>query len=1293
MYTRDEALAKALEYFENDSLAANVFLDKYALKTATGELLEATPDEMHRRMAAEFARIEAKYPNPLSEDEIYEAFKNFSKIVPQGSPMEGIGNNNTTTSLSNCFVIDSPSDSYGGIMNADQQEAQLMKRRGGVGMDISKIRPKGMPTNNAAKTTDGIAVFMDRFSNTCREVAQNGRRGALMLTIDVRHPEVETFINIKRDKTRVTGANISVKMTDEFMSAVKNDTTYTQQWPVDSDNPTVKKEVKARDVWNQIVDAAWTSAEPGVLFWDNALKNTPADIYTDEGFGSVSTNPCLVGDTYVYVADGRGLVKIKDLADQAKDVNVFCYDNNNNITVKKMRNPRITGYNQKIFKITFDDGTSVRATNNHKFMLLNGEYKELKDLKQFDQLKTVTRYENSLQRTIANNKKTKQYYWIKDSTSNKMEHRYIAEAKYGKIDGFVIHHADFDSKNNAPENLIKMTKEDHDRLHGDMMKGDNNPMRRAQSEWSKEKWETYSKNMSDSTSGDLNGNAKKNVTNEDIKNGAINLVKTLGRRFSSEEWLKYADKNGLPKTLTAYRRTDEYKNVSELAFVACNEVGLEDQAHDTRLLQTRLNAIADGYEPWIENHKCWVTRACEQCGSTFKVEYAAREHAFCSPKCIAIHVANKEGVNEKRIQSLRNTYGKQTGERKKKILDEYTLLKAKLGRDPKEQELIDVCNEKKIPYRLRTKTGFGSYAEIKEHAKTHNHRIISIEEDGFENVYNGTVDEYHNFFFSGDPGIEKSTYSLFIGKNCGEIVLSQADSCRLISLNLLSFVVGRFTEGAYFDFGEFRKYVKMAQRLMDDMIDLELEKLDAIIEKVRLDPEREEVKRIELELWEKIRETCARGRRTGLGITALGDALAAIGVIYGSDESIAITEKIYKTLGTGAHESSIDLAEERGAFSVFDYEKERGHEYMSRMIGSIGEEYLEKWKKYGRRNIALTTTAPTGTVSLMTQTTSGIEPCFRPVYKRRKKIQNSGDRVDHVDINGDKWTEFEVCHHRFSEWRRISGKTAVEDSPYYKATANDIDWLASVEIQAAAQRWVDHSISKTGNLPSDVSKELVSEIYLKAWESGCKGFTIYRDGCRDGVLITDSSNKKKEEEKTFSEHDAPKRPKLVECDVKQVKIKGESWTVFVGLVEGRPFEIFCGKSSLVNIPKDVVKGNIHKTGKSDRGVYDFIGGDSKNPVVIKDIVKTFDNANHATFTRFLSLSLRHGAAIQYVVEQLQKDDGDLNSFEKVLSRVLKSYIKEGAVRKQKCPNCGAEGTLVYQEGCLTCTNCSHSKCG
>lgn len=816
--TREEAIKKSIEYFNGDELAASVFVDKYALRDDEGNVLEATPDDLHERLATEFARIEQKYPNALSKEEIFDSLKDFEKIVPQGSPMAGVGNSEQLMSVSNCFVIGSPEDSYGGIMKADEEIAQLSKRRAGIGLDITNIRPKGVVTRNAARTTDGIGVFMDRFSNTCREVAQNGRRGAELQSISVHHPEVETFITIKNNKTRVTGANISVKLSEEFMLAVKNNTQYEQRWPVNSPNPQICKMESAKKIWDMIIENAWASAEPGLLFWDNVEKNTPSEAYDE--YKAVSTNPC------------------------------------------------------------------------------------------------------------------------------------------------------------------------------------------------------------------------------------------------------------------------------------------------------------------------------------------------------------------------------------------------------------------------------------------------------------------------------------------GEIILSPYDSCRLVSMNTLGFVKNNYTPESYFDYEEFSKYVKQAQKYMDDIVDIELEQIEKILIKIDSDPEDVETKKTERNLWEKIRRACERGRRTGLGVTAIGDTLAALGIVYGSPKSIEVVEKIYKTLEIAAYEASIEMAKERGSFPAFDYDKEQHNSFICKIIDNVSEEHKEMYKQYGRRNIALTTTAPAGSVSILTQTSSGIEPVFMLSYSRRKKINPSENiEPDFVDSLGDKWRTFKVYHHELKNWMDVTGETDETKSPWFGGTAQDVDWVASVELQAAAQKWVCHSISKTCNLPNSATKEMVADVYMRAWESGCKGFTVYRDGCRDGVLVTET---KKEEKEVFQEHNAPKRPSSLECDIHQVKIKGEAWTIFVGLMDGKPYEIMGGKSSFVNISKKIVKGQLVKNSKkagSNKSIYDLHYGDDDAPTIIKDVVRTFENPTEGEFSRMVSLALRHGSPVQYIVEQLQKDEeGDLYSFSKVLSRVLKTYIKDGIKVKEVCKNCGSTN-LVYQEGCLRCSDCNFTKCG
>ena len=832
IYTAEDVLRESLKYFNGDNLAASVFMSKYALRDSSGNLYESNPDQMHSRMAKEFARIEKKYPNSISEEEIYSYFKNFNKIVPQGSPMSGIGNDYQIQSLSNCFVIENPHDSYGGILKVDQEQVQIMKRRGGVGFDISSIRPRGRSTSNAARTTDGIEVFMERFSNSCREVAQGGRRGALMLTISVHHPQILDFINIKRDLKKVTGANISIRLSDNFMKAVVKDDEYELRWPVDSPEPSIKHQINATEVWDKIIESAWASAEPGLLFWDNAKNTTPADIYEAEGFGSTSTNPC------------------------------------------------------------------------------------------------------------------------------------------------------------------------------------------------------------------------------------------------------------------------------------------------------------------------------------------------------------------------------------------------------------------------------------------------------------------------------------------GEIILSPYDSCRLMVINLMGFVHKPFTDRAYFDFEEFSTVTQIAQRLMDDMIDLEIEQVDKILIKIENDPEPQPVKDVEYNLWLKIKKAALTGRRTGLGVTAVGDVLAALGIQYGSDDSIKKVEDIYKTLAINAYRASCVLAKERGAFPIHDHQREENHPFLTRIWNAAPDVY-DMSKKYGRRNIALTTTAPAGSVSTQTQTTSGIEPAFLLHYKRRKKINpnETNVKVDFIDPSGDKWQEFTVYHHGFKNWldnnvdlnKDNSPEDLVMLSPYLGSTANEIDWLAKVNLQAAAQRWVCHAISNTTNIPADTSKDVVKDIYMEGWKSGCKGVTVYRDGCRTGVLVKDEGSTTEKE--TISVVNAPKRPEILNCEIHRVTIKGEDWTILIGLYKDHPYEVFGGLSEYVEIPRNYSKGKIRKRfRKSMPSKYDLIIGSNGDEIAIKDIVKVFDNPNHTAFTRTISLTLRHGVPIHYLIEQLQKDkDADLFSFSRVIARCLKKYIKDGTKASNGTLECNcknsAECNIVYQEGCATCLTCGYAKCG
>jgi len=831
-YSHDEAVKASIKYFKGDELAARVWANKYALKDSYGNLYEKTPDDMHHRLAGEIHRIELKYKNPLPEDLIYSVLKDFKYIVPQGGPMTGIGNDFQIASLSNCFVIgnEGSSDSYGGIMKIDQEQVQLMKRRGGVGHDLSHIRPKGTPVLNSALTSTGVVPFMERYSNSTREVAQDGRRGALMLSISVKHPDSGKFIDAKLENGKVTGANVSVKITDEFMKAVEEKTIFRQQYPIDSENPKFINDIDANQLWNKIIHNAWKSAEPGVLFWDTIIRESVADCYADLGFTTMSTNPC------------------------------------------------------------------------------------------------------------------------------------------------------------------------------------------------------------------------------------------------------------------------------------------------------------------------------------------------------------------------------------------------------------------------------------------------------------------------------------------GEIPLCPYDSCRLLAINLYSYVNDPFTPEAKFDFELYREHVGLAQRIMDDIIDLEMEKIDSILTKIDADPEPADLKLVERNLWKNIRKKSEEGRRTGIGITAEGDMLAALGLRYGSEEAINFSTEVHKTLAREAYKSSTYLAKERGTFTIFDAEREKENPFILR-LKETDPVMFNNMVKFGRRNIALLTIAPTGTTSLMTQTTSGIEPVFSVFYKRRRKV-NPNDRdvtVTFKDEIGDSWEEFNVFHHKFVDWLKINGydpdevkemddeeiEAIIAKSPYYKATANDVDWLAKVRMQGAIQKWVDHSISVTINLPADVKEELVSELYLSAWKSGCKGATVYRDGSRDGVLITGKPETKSER---------PKRPKVLDCDVIRFNINEERWVAFVGLKDKRPYEIFTGLADeeIFPIPKTIVKGQIIKVKSEDSKTrYDFQYTDKYG------YKKTIGGLSHMfkpefwNYAKLISGVLRHEMPIADVVNLVQSmklDSESINNWKNGVERALKKYIPNGTKAKGKCTECHSEN-LVYEEGCLICKDCGSSKCG
>lgn len=1151
-YTYEQVLEASTDYFNNDELAAKVFVDKYALQDLSGNYLELTPTDMHHRLAKEFARIEKKYPNPLSEDEIFNLLDKFKFVIPQGSPMFGIGNDYFTQSLGNCFVIESPYDSYGGILKSDQELVQLMKRRAGVGLDISNIRPKGLATKNAAKTTDGIGIFMERFSNSCREVAQSGRRGALMESISINHPEVETFINIKKNKTKVTGANISVRITDEFMNAVKNNEPFTLKWPVDSKSPTITKIIQAKDLWGQIIDSAWLCAEPGILYWDNIIKNSPADIYAKKypNFKTQSTNPCQ--PEWATLLTPNGIRQMKDI--NIGDI-IWSGKRWTNVT-----NKVCTGI-KPIYAYNTRAGTFY-GTENHR-VVSNGSKIEVNDA-------------DSIDFCLGD----------KEIIAPTLDPHHI-------IDGLIIgdgmmHKA----SNNAIVLLIGENDQDY-----------------------------FNSEIKDFIIESRFGITKKAWN---VKTSIKHLVKTYERQVPTE-YLQ-----GTIQYKCGFLRGLYTANGS----IAGNRITLK--AASIKIIedvQQMLSSIGiDSYYTVNKSHEVEFENGIYECRESYDL-------------------------------NIGTLYGRQQF---RKLIG--FIQKDKIDRMNKS------CN-----------------VEISNKSPKLSYEIVETKFIGDDLVYDITVDAAEHTYWTGG----------LLVSNCGELPLG-LDSCRLLVVNLLSFVDNPFTKKAKFNFPLYKDVCIKAQRLMDDLIDLEIEKINKIVDKIKLDPEPKSVKDIELKLWEQFLESCKMGRRTGTGITALGDCLAALNIKYGSKESIDVTDSIYNKLMIETYRSSSIMAKERGPFPIFDTSLEVGHPFISHVL-SQDKELKKLYKNYGRRNISLLTTAPTGSVSTMTQTTSGIEPVFMLSYIRRKK-HNPSDKnakIDFTDALGDSWQEFTVYHHGVKKWMEITGETDITKSPYFGATSNEIDWEASVELQAIAQKSIDHSISKTCNLPENATKELVSQVYMKAWEMGCKGFTVYRDKCRDGVLI--NINESKSQKDSINERPsninaamAPKRPNSLPCDIKKVKISGEPWTLFVGLLNDKPYEIFGGLSKYVDIPNKNKSGQISKNGKINGiSTYNLIIGEGEDQMIIKDIANVFDNPNFGAFTRTISLALRHGTPVQYVVEQLQKDKySDMASFSKVIGRVLKAYILDGtkSASDKSCPACNAENSIIYQEGCLSCTSCAYSKC-
>lgn len=1217
----NDAFKLAVEYFEGDELAANVFLTKYALQGDNGDFLEPTPSDMHRRLAREFARIEAKYPNPMSEDEIFGYLDRFKYIVPQGSPMAGIGNPYQVMSLSNCFVIGGPEDSYAGIMMTDQEQAQLMKRRGGVGFDISKLRPKGMNTNNAAKTTDGIGIFMDRFSNTTREVAQGGRRGALMLTISVHHPEIETFIHIKNDPKRVTGANISIRLTDDFMNAVKNNEKYELRWPVDSDNPVVTEQADATEIWDKIITSAHASAEPGLLFWDTVKRRSATDDY--EQFQTVSTNPCFPASEYLMT--NGGLVTFGELYKTGEfnlvhaDSRVSYEDDGGpeephkwkvssdpmGTTNLRLGSPvQLTRKNAQIVKLTMKDGRTLRLTPDHKVATADRGMVEAQDLTSEDKILLGV---------------PEPRFSVADRDPQTIE----------EIEAFIM----------------------------GLVTGDGGIDKRGAimiDLWSEDEWRVeaicsmiqilhdhYGPSIFDGMRSDaISVGVSRNESANKVRIRSLSLGRLLANKWGFTKETKHVIPAALMRIANS---TSALFYLKGLFFCDGSFQGNNTSGYSARLHQSSPKLLAQ------------IQLMLQMNGMLSKVYLRRQAGERTLP----------DGRGGSKLYNCKADYELIIGG-----AQFWKIFGSSIGfwSSHKDEKLTEIALTRP------------------NYAMSHWTTMVSREDDGIEDVYCLKEDISRTIIVNGNTC-----------SRCGEITLSEYDSCRLLLVNTLSFVENPFTPEASFDYAGFITVARKAQRLMDDMVDLELEQIDKTLAKIDADPEADHIKRTERELWEKIRWTCENGRRTGLGVTAVGDAVAAMGERYGSFESIRIVENIYASLTCAAYEESNVMAGERGPFPVWNFETEKNNEFITQIFNNL--DATEAWRTTGRRNIACTTTAPAGSVSILTQTTSGIEPTFMTSYTRRKKINPSDKnaKVDFTDDLGDKWTEFTVYHPGFKRWMEVTGETDVKKSPYYKATANDIDWVAKVKAQAAAQRWIDHAISNTTNIPEDTDVETVKQIYMTGWESGCKGVTIYRDGSRSGVLVNPDSAAKLN---NIITNDAPKRPEELDCTVHHMTVLGEKWMMFVGMLNGKPYELMGGLSKYVSVPKRVTHGKIVKhNGATNPARYDFHYDYEENPedeTIIRDLNNGFENATHAAFTRTISLALRHGAPVRYVVEQIQKGsekEDEMFSFAKAASRVLKHYIEDGIkITGKSCQDCGSDA-LIYQEGCAKCTACGSSKCG
>ena len=1209
-YQKEEVAKACEEYFGGDELASEVWIKKYALKDSKGNLYETSPEDMHKRMAKEFAEVEKKYivnlngeskklsdygqkREPLTESRIYELFDRFKYVIPQGSVMASLGNPFVFASLSNCIVAPEIFDSYGGIMYTDQQLSQLMKRRCGVGVDISTLRPSESDVSNAAGTSTGAVSFMERFSNTTREVAQSGRRGALMITIDINHPDVEKFATIKTDLKKVTGANISIKLSDEFMFAVKNNEDYTLKYPINSKNPVIEKTIKAKDLWDIIVKSARDNAEPGLIFWDKQHWYSTSSVYPQ--FKNISTNPCITEDSWIMTDNGP--FQVKDLIGSQF----------NAVVDGKPYSSTYEGFyctgKKKVYEITTEEGFKVKATESHlikKVTSLTRKNKKtdwvaLSDLKIGDLLNI-----NNHNKLSWEGRGNKEIGWLLGSLlgdGNICNGR--AKLEYWG-----------DNKLELKEHAIDLVKKNIKYREGFLGKG------------SETSCDILEKDKTSFDSTYLAETAKEyNLKGDKILNPEIEMTSSdfykgfLSGWFDADGTVSGTQEKGLSVRLWSV---------------------ILDNLYVAQRMLARVGIISTVYK----NRK--------DAGYRLLPDGKGGEKEYWCKDSHELVISNDNVIKFKDIIGF---FDENKTEKLKSSIDNY----------------------KRTPNRERFIV-----------------KIKSIEELGEELVYDCTVPEISEFDANG-----------ISVHNCAEIAMG-SDSCRLIALNLFGCIVNAFKKDAYFDYGKFYKVVYEAQRLMDDLVDLELKCVEDILGKIEKDPEPEYIKDVERRTWETLHKTGKEGRRTGLGFTALADTIAALSLKFDSAEGLEVIEKIMKTKCEAEFDSSIDMAIERGQFKGFDPKIEETSHFVQMLKVELPVIY-ERMMKYGRRNVSISTVAPNGSLSIVGQTSSGVEPVFNLSYKRRKKVNPSDKdaRVDFTDPMGDKWQEFEVVHPKLKIWREATGKQNVEESPYFGSTAEEIDWVKRVKIQSVVQKYITHSISSTINLPETVTNEKVGEIYMKSWEMGLKGITVYRAGSRSGVMISNEEKKKIKTDKFFSENHAPKRPKVLEADVIRFVNGGEKWIGFVGLLDGRPYEIFTGLSDNFQIPSHVESGKIPKRkviNKKGEKVskYDFVFTDKNGEeVVVEGLNETF-NPEYWNYAKMISGVLRHGMPLPFAVtfvSDLNLGGDMLNTWKAGVARMIKKYIADGTKGKDtKCPECGVDDGLVFEEGCLKCKNCGFGKC-